>query len=481
MRFMRPVRFEYIILILIVTLAFGLRLYQFDRQIADWHSWRQTDSVAVAANFYEHGYNPLYPQGYDMTPITLDGDVNISRYRYVEFPIYQTLVYVAYVSTGGITPQAARMVSILFSLGSLVLIYFLTRRYYGTVTSLLAALLFGVLPFNIFFSRTTLPEPSLVFFTLGMLYFVDRYIFEKRWWLFLLSWLFIACALLTKPMAVFFFLPLGYSYLRQEGLKMPPLRYWILGVLAVAPFVWWRWWMSFHPEGIPYSDWLFNGTHIRFRPAFFRWIIQDRLGREILTVSGTVLLVLGFILRPAAKAGYFFHWMLLAAFLYIVVFASGNVTHDYYQVIIVPSIVIFVARGMYLLLSGKNELLPRFFTIPFALFLFVIMIGLGWYEVKGLYQINNDAVVEAGEVANRLLPKDAVVLTNGTKDSTLLYHTHRNGFADFVGSIEDMKQRYGVHYYLSIQKDALTNEILDKYQLIKESPKYVIVDVTKMK
>src|SRR5258708_10987176 len=273
-------------LIIILVLAFGVRLYKINNPIADWHSWRQADTAAVARNFYQEGYNPLYPKGDDLSVISDNHELNLQRYRFVEFPIYNYLVYFNYVLNNGVEERLARLVSIIFSLGLTIFIYLITKRYFGNLTALIASLIFAILPYNIYYSRVILPEPSLIFCSLGMVYFVDRWIYENRLWLYFLSLFFIACAFLTKPTAIFYTLPLIYSYFIKERTILPPLRYWLLVIPAALPFLGWRIWINQHPEGIPAASWLLNGNGIRFKPAFWRWIIGDRFGREILSAVG---------------------------------------------------------------------------------------------------------------------------------------------------------------------------------------------------
>jgi hypothetical protein len=92
----------YLYLTLILVLSFVLRLYKIDNPIADWHSWRQADTAAVARNFYKEGFNPFFPRGDDMSAISeIKPQLNLNRYRFVEFPIYPSLVYFAYLLNGG--------------------------------------------------------------------------------------------------------------------------------------------------------------------------------------------------------------------------------------------------------------------------------------------------------------------------------------------------------------------------------------------
>ncbi|EKD90487.1 MAG: hypothetical protein ACD_31C00003G0004 [uncultured bacterium] len=477
-KIMKFFKLPMIYLFLILVLAFSVRLYKLDSPVADWHSWRQADTAAVSRNFYKEGFNPFYPKYDDMSGVAEIPNVNTERYRFVEFPIYNSLVYFAYLVNGGVDERLARLVSIIFSLGSLVFVSLITKKYFGLLTSLVAAFLFAVLPFNIFFSRVILPEPSLIFFSLGMFYFVDRWIFEQKFWLYIFGVLFTALALLTKPMAIFYLLPLIYSYLKKESRLFPiPDKYLLLLIPAVIPFLIWRMWMWQHPEGVPASSWLFNGNDIRFRPAFWWWILQDRFGREILSVAGSILFAIGLFVKPKPKEGMLLHLLALFSFIYLIVFATGNVTHDYYQTFIVPALVIFTARGFVLLLEGVPSFIPRLWTIPFALLLLPLMIYFGWREIKGLYQINNGVIVEAGKYADKILPKDAKVLAPYGGDTSFLYQINRPGFPYVYLPVDEMVKKYKLTHYVSVNRDDNTNFVLKNYKIIEDNPKFVIADL----
>lgn len=474
-------RNQYFWLGLILVLGLILRLYKIDNPIADWHSWRQADTAAVARNFLKEGFNPFFPKHDDMSPPG-NSRPNPERYRFVEFPIYNSLVYFLYLLNGGVDERLARLVSVFMSLGSTVFLYLITKRVFGRFTAFTAAFVFTTLPFNIYFSRVVLPEPTLVFFSLGMFYFIDRWIWENNRKLYFLSIIFTASAFLIKPMAVFYLLPLAYSFYKKEGRLWPiPKRYFLWGFFSFLPFFAWRLWINRYPEGIPESGWLFNGNGIRFRPAFWRWIVGDRLGREILTATGTVLFFLGLFRKPGIKEGLLLHLLALSSLLYLVVFATGNVQHDYYQTLIIPALSVFTARGFVILLRGETGLISRIWTIPASFLLLALTIYLGWLEVKGLYQINNPVIIEAGRVADKLLPQDAVVVAPYNGDTAFLYQVNRPGWPVISTSIEEMKKQYGVSHYVSVNYDSDTKVILEKYKVLEANPRFVIVDLMSQK
>ncbi len=466
---------EYIGLVVIIILAFVVRLYRLDSPIADWHSWRQADTASVTRNFIKSGFNPLVPHYDDMSGVAENPIVNPNTFRFVEFPIYNIATYPFYLFFG-VFDKYSRLVSVLFSLGSIAFLYLICRRYLGVGISLLTALIYGLLPFNVFFSRTTLPEPTFLFFALGMMYFIDKWVWEDKGIWGGCGFIFTAIAFLIKPWAIFFSLPLIYSLLSKYGLKFPKKFFFL--VLALLPFIFWRLWILQQPQGIPASDWLMNGDHIRFRPAFWWWIISERIGREILGVTGFVLFTVGFIFRP--KSNYFLHIWAFSMFLYVAIFATGNVRHNYYQYIIVPPLAIFFTLGFVNLIKGIRGFVPRIWTIALALLFLPLSFYFSWTIVKGFYQINNTVIVEAGKKADQILPKDAVMVAPYNGDTAFLYQTNRAGWPVSALPLTEMVSDYGVTHFISTIRDNKTNWVIRHFKILEENPRFIIADLTKI-
>ena len=137
-----------------------------------------------------------------------------------------------------------------------------------------------------------------------------------------------------------------------------------------------------YPEGIPVSNWLFNGGDIRFKGAFFYWIFADRISRLILGYWGVAILIIGILSCSVKdnikKSGLFFYTFLISSLLYLFVIARGNVQHDYYQTLIIPTLSIFLGIGSARLIYLPKDLGNRNLSRLIWLFITAFTLWWGW-------------------------------------------------------------------------------------------------------
>jgi len=476
---------EYILLSIIIILSFGLRLHKIDNPVADWHSWRQADTSSVSRNFIKNGYDLLHPRFDDLSSFP-SGRENPQGYRMVEFPIYNFFqAGIASLFGQKSIEWWGRMISIVFSLFSLVFLYLIAKKYMGAKIGLLAAFFFGTLPFSVYYSRVILPEPVMIFAALAAIFFFAKWLEGGKLaaFYYLLSVVFVSLSLLLKPFAVFLFLPLVYlcwSKWKFTFFKKPLLYLYLF--LAVLPFALWRVWISQYPEGIPYFVWLFNYDNIRFKGAFFRWIFGERAGRLILGFWGLPLFVLGILAKQSKKENWFFHFWLVGILLYFSVVATGNVRHDYYQILAVPAICIFLAKGASLLIFESKVIFNRFLSFLVFAVCCLFMLAFSWYEVRDFYNINHPEIVEAGRATDSLVPKSAKVIAPYNGDTAFLYQTNRSGWPIINDEISaNYLISRGATHYVSVNFDAQTLELMETYKILKQNDKFVILDLASPK
>ncbi len=449
--------------LLVFILTFVPRLYRINNPVADWHSWRQADTAAVARNFVKDGFNLLYPQSDSFLALNDRGLANPNRYFINEFPFYNAVVAGVY-QLFGINETYARLVSVAFASFGAVALYLITLKLFGQKIALTAGLFYALNPYNIYYGRVIMPDP--IFVSLGLVAF---YFFLLKPW-GLLSALIFSLSLLVKPYAIFL-LPV---FLYYGGLKNR--RLWLWGLVSFLPLLLWRIHLANHPEASFASTWLLNATNIRFTGAFFRWLIFDRLNRLIFATGGFVLLILGMIssYQEKKRLGIFIWLLSIAA--YMTIFAMGNVTHDYYQLPVVPVGSILVAFGFWQLIGSSAKPVIKLINVLVAVSLLVMSLAFGWYEVRGYFNINRPEIVAAGKVVDELTPKNALVIAAYNSDPAFLYQTNRHGWPDGV-NLED-KVKAGATHYISVNFDNVSEFLETKCRTVVKTEQYILIELT---
>lgn len=476
-------------LIFFFVVGFLVRLYRFDNPVADWHAFRQSDTNAVSTIFAREGINLFYPKYFDISNIQ-SGIDNPEGYRFVEFPIYNA-VQTALFSLLGILAleQWGRLISILSTLGGAYFVYLLTKKYANELSGFFAAFFYLFLPFSIFYGRTILPDPSMTAAILGGIYFFDKWlevivnskkqianIHSKYQIFFVLSATFTALALLLKPFALFFTLPMVYLAWRKFGFDLiKKWQLWLFPVLSLAPLVLWRWWVGHFPEGIPASSWLFNGDGIRFRPAFFRWIGFERITKLILGYAGILLLAVGSWQLAKNKNALFFLSFAVSSALYVSVIATGNVRHDYYQITIIPTISIFAGLGASKLFEIVAKTSSVFTASTVLGILILSSLYFSWMQVKDYFNINDRGMVAAGKKADEVLPKDAIVIAPYDGSTTLLNITSRRGWPTFQEPIEKLIERGATHLVIANPTKSDFDGFGKMYEQVSSGKEYLIL------
>ena len=461
----------------ILALAFIVRTHKLYSPLADWHSWRQVDTASVAVEYVKNGIDLLHPKYLDLSNIP-SGKENPEGYRMVEFPLISGLVALV----NNLLPQDIeihvlyRIISIIFSLGSTYFLYKLVKLLESEKLAHISALIFALIPFNIFYSRSVLPEVSLVFFSLLGMYSISKYfksknqtIYNPNYWTGAVSF---SIALLIKPYALIFMLPLmhiGFKNLRLKLLK--DIKAYLFLFIILTPLILWRFWILKFPEGIPAFMWLLNGNNIRFKGAFFRWIFAERIGKLILGYWGIFLLGLGF-LRKSKSA--FFLWWMISILIYLFTFATGNVQHDYYQIILIPIISIYLAKGIAFLLEAPKKLSISPITSYLILTTVCIFaLAFSWYEIRGYFNINNPAIVEAGKFVDEFTPNDSLIIAPYMGDTAFLYQTNRRGWP--IGGEIDKRIEQGADYYVTTALDDEAKSLMDIYQIIESNDQFTLI------
>jgi hypothetical protein len=273
------------------------------------------------------------------------------------------------------------------------------------------------------------------------------------------------------------FYKLGFKFYKKWQL-------YVYLAVALVPLVLWRTWITQYPEGIPASAWLFNGGGIRFKGAFFYWIFADRIGRLILGYWGLIIFGAG-ILSIARKKillkNFFFLSFLVSSLLYITVIARGNVQHDYYQVLIMPTLAMFLGLGSSLLLNLPKEYFHKSVGTILLVICTIFSLSFGWYYIRDFFNINNPSIISAGHAIDKLTPKNAKVIAilHGSEgDTTFLYQTNRRGWPLFEKPLPEMI-KMGADFLVFANATKNDQDYSKNYKLVASTSDYIIFDLHK--
>jgi len=485
-----------ILVLIFLILGFLVRLYKIDNPVADWHSHRQADTASVTYIFFKNGINFFVPKYHDLSNVQ-SGTDNPQGFRMVETPLYNVsslLIHrLARVFDKNIPlDKSSRLTSILFSEISALLIFLICKKFTNNFfASLLSMGVFLFLPFNIYYSRAILPENAAVTFMLASLLMFDKFN--------LLSAVFISLSILCKPYTSLITFPI-FIYLFFQKFKhflniKSLLSFCLFGIIALAPFLLWRKWISQFPEGIPVSAWLFNSNTtpflpewykgynltffnklVAFRPFWFKWLFFERINKLILGSFGLIPLFLGFAYKKNHSQKVTLS-LIFGIILYFIIVAQGNIQHDYYQSLIIPSLSITIGFGYFYMgnFVFKNKIVSWLSVFFICLFSFYF----SWDQVKTYYKINNPTIVFAGEKLQELIPQNALVVAPYNGDTAFLYQTKHSGWPTEIHDPNELKLKYPNNplYLVSVNFDKYTTDMAGKFKTIYKNDLFIILDL----
>lgn len=468
---------------LVIMLTGALRMYRLNAPIADWHSFRQVDTASVARIFETRGIDMFHPRYHDLSNIQ-SGKDNPQGWRMVEFPLYQaTAVLLHRLIPSFSLDVALRLITIASSVGTAAILMLLLIQIGSWRVSLLTGVIYAALPYSMFYGRIVLPEPFAVFWAMLSVYLVSRSVARERasGWILIGAAVAGALSILVKPTSGFLLLPVLYLVIRKYGISVRTMiSLGIYTIILAVPVWWWRGWIAQYPEGIPVFDWLFNKGDIRFKGAWFQWLFAERLGKLILGFWGLIPFGIGLLVPASKKEGWVTHLLGLGCLIYLSVFAAGNVQHDYYQIILLPVISIYVAKGLDFILSHNGFPVVSRYALSIVSVLF--MLAFSWYALRSFYWINRPEIITAGQKADEILPKDAKVIAPYNGDTTFLYQTKRTGWP--LGFDIDKKITMGATHYVTVSptdSDWETKTLAETYTVLIRNESFAIIDLTKPK
>jgi len=476
----------------ILLLGAGLRLIGITNPLIGHHSWRQADTAAMARNFVEEEFDILYPR-VDWRGVT-SGEVEC------EFPVYQFIVASLYRLLG-VHESIGRLLSVFFSLMTIVGMYLLSKHVASPIVGLWSAFFLAVMPMPIFFGRTFMPEALLLgTCTFSILLFM-KWTESGSLLSLLMSALLLTVACLLKPPSLYLGLPLAYMAYRRYKLKAairPEL--WIYAILIFTALV--LWYSHAHriqqDTGLTFGIWEYGSDKwgnwsLVCSWEFWKTIFFQRIPHKILSYLGLPILVVGLARKPHSSEEKVFTLWLAGMLVFVVIVGRGVYVHDYY---ILPAVIptsYFLGKATAWGLSLKHPP-PRWIQISVALCLLgTVIVSLSTYgKLLQKEKPSHSTVFQLAQTARQALPENSLVVAVDQGDPMLLYYSHMKGWKS---SPQDLKKSWtnarinqGAKYILGVQKDFEAHNavhhliyLLGRYETVVNSGDFFIVETNKMR
>ena len=445
-----------------------LRLRGFHSPLLDHPGWRQGDTAAIARNFATLRFNILYPQtDYDGPP---------PNYVELELQIVPFLAAALY-KLFGVHEGFGRLISIGFGLGTIVVTGAFARWLFGSaLAGLAAAAIYTALPGSIYYSRTFMPDTTMVFFFTAAIYACARWFWDEEpdsWRGFAPSALLLMLAFLAKPVAVVAIVPIAACAVARFGWRaalMRPQTYALL-VAGFVPLAVYGRIVNAHAEwhwasGITQKHVLpglragLTSLHGLRQKLSELGVAFTLLTRTMLGPFGLAFLVAGFALPVRRRAGSILYGWLAGGLIYIYVVVTVERV-DYYMYLVLPLAA----------LAGGN-LVQRFWLVAratrrwqiavgVAALTYVAMISVDRRLVAPYYAYSRANYVAARALDRTLAPDSLIVM--GHYDPSIMYYINRKGWQEdpylWTPFDEQSAIRKGARYFISIEHKRLRHNV----------------------
>lgn len=441
-----------IFLVIGLTLRLGLgvgpRGETLSNKLLDHHSFRQATEAMMARNFARDGIVLQYPKR--------EGYSQWSAIEVNEFPLYPATVAAAYRLLGREHDAIGRAVTILFSLGTGLLCFFILRLYFENSAPWWGLALFMISPLGVYVGRCFLRHPMAFFFQALALLCWLLWLRRPRWDLWGAACLSTAITGLMNFPNLYVGLPMAAALFLSRGSRgFFDRRVWAFaGISLLPPLLWLQHSMKFASVFLA-TD--ITGTKQRDLGRFLRleWVNADFFSNLwegthdlLLTPVGLILGVIGLMLGWRSPVCWIVRIWLGAALLYLCVdhYPVYLNRHEYYFVHLLTPAALAVGIAGGWLVGKAAQFRPEHSGLygTGAAFLFGMGLLIPWqsyhFPLMEKYMVEEYGWIEhwaaAGEKVREITEPDAVMVVDRPEDA-LIYYCDRPGWVNRNANIQE--------------------------------------------
>jgi hypothetical protein len=322
--------------------------------------------------------------------------------------------YVRYYTTPTAQYIIARVWSVLFGTGTILLVFLVALRLYGVAAGLVAAGLLAVLPVHVAYSRLAVPDITMTFFVTASFYYMSRILKNRRDSDYWLAGVMVGLAVSNKLNGGIALLTLVFGHLASSNhvwssilRKSLDRRLMVATGIAMLTFYLATPYLVTAPAVI-LKELAFSIMGEGTREISFGtlretlWDVFDGLGLVTLLGGG---LAIGWSFSEGGRDGRPIKLILLTSLIYLLPFAMSPRRSEYYLLPILPMVCIMASYGFLNTWNQISSSFPRFAWMRFTLIAIVVPLlafsATGTLSTAmGLYE------VDAGALAKRWIEEN---------------------------------------------------------------------------
>jgi len=404
-------------------------------------TWRQTDGLMVARNFFEHNHNILYP--------TVDVAGEKTGIVGCEFPILNYLVYLLSLIFG-YQSWYGRLINLTVSSVGVFYFFKLIKDYFGQAAAFNSSV---IVLTSIWFTynRTNIPDTFAMSLCIISLYYGIKYIEEGKNKHLFPFFIFALMGCLSKISAASILTVLAIPYFSTIGKwKTKGLLFAFSAAILGGVCLWYFYWVPYLNKKYGFSDHFFMGMPLMDGIKLLWSDIPLTLKRFYDTpfkYTGFLVFLTGlyFVIRKK-------QWLHLALFLVpftiylfiILKVAVGLHVDAYYVIMFIPPMAFIMGWG--LTQFNKNTIT---FIVLFAIGVEGICNQIHVFSIRPPFNSLEILEMALDKVTNR---NDLIAINGiGYGDPTPMYMAHRKGWVnntetlsnpDYLKSIRDKGCKY---------------------------------------
>ncbi len=367
----RKVRGLYKIAIVFIFLSgFAIRLYDLKDAPLDFHPTRQLFSALKARGMY-----------YQNLESAQDWQRELAVHQWkiqglIEPPIMERLAAFTYQLVGQEVLWIPRIYAIIFWVLGGIGLLFLTKELTNINGSIFALVLYFFTPYTVYASRSFQPDPLMIALMIFAIYGLVKWGRTQEWKWAIITGIFSGLAIFIKTVVIF---PLAIALLVVPILTLGKSVFknkqvWIMGLLTILPYA------LFYFYGLIISGELQSQFSLRFFPQL--WITPEFW----LQWNGNISRVIGLEFFLGSILGTFMLdkkidrlmviGLFLGYFIYGMTLPYHISTHDYYQLPLIPMVLIGIS-------SLFQRILTNLKSSPWSKVLIVLTVVSYFILIKG--------------------------------------------------------------------------------------------------